>query len=472
MLVNSFIFWGFFLLVLLPYFTLLRQSAGGQNAWLLLASLVFYAYTDWRMLLLLMAAIIVFYGLGRAIASHEGKARKQFMVAGVVLGAGLLLYFKYLNFFVDQVREVLKLCGLSANWQSLNIIVPIGISFFTFKLISYVVEVYKKNIEAERDFVRFATYISFFPTILSGPIDRPNDFLPQLREVRQARWDEILEGMKRVLWGMFLKMCIADKVSPYTDAVFNSYSHHSALTIVVAAVLYSFQIYADFCGYSEMAIGVSRIMGLRVTENFRRPYLATNMGEFWRRWHISLMTWLRDYIYFPLGGSRCSQTKTGRNTAATFLVSGLWHGANWTFILWGLYHGILVFGRRLWRSWRGLKKGEGEPHSFVARYLNIAVVFLLCTLGWIMFRAASVSDFINIMSRLAVPGSLFFSWALTAVLPISILVFKDIKDEEGWNIHFLHARSWVVQAISMGLLIVLITYIGELEGAKFIYFQF
>lgn len=310
MLVNSFIFWGFFLLVLLPYFTLLRQSAGGQNAWLLLASLVFYAYTDWRMLLLLMAAIIVFYGLGRAIASHEGKARKQFMVAGVVLGAGLLLYFKYLNFFVDQVREVLKLCGLSANWQSLNIIVPIGISFFTFKLISYVVEVYKKNIEAERDFVRFATYISFFPTILSGPIDRPNDFLPQLQVVSQARWDDILEGMKRVLWGMFLKMCIADKVSPYTDAVFNSYSHHSALTIVVAAVLYSFQIYADFCGYSEMAIGVSRIMGLRVTENFRRPYLATNMGEFWRRWHISLMTWLRDYIYFPLGGSRCSDRKS------------------------------------------------------------------------------------------------------------------------------------------------------------------
>lgn len=472
MLVNSFIFWGFFALVLLPYFTLLRHRAGWQNGWLLVASLVFYAYTDWRMLVLLVAAISIFYALGRAIAGSEGKRRKRLMLTGVVLGAGLLLYFKYLNFFITQLGEIVALAGLNPNWHTLNIVVPIGISFFTFKLISYVVEVWKGSIEAERNIVTFGTYIAFFPTILSGPIDRPNTFIPQLRTSRQARWDDIIEGWKRVLWGMFLKMCIADKVSPYTDAVFNNVGHHSAITVVVAAVMYSFQIYADFCGYSEMAIGVSRMMGLRVAENFCRPYLATNMGEFWRRWHMSLMTWLRDYIYFPLGGSRCSQTKTARNTAATFLVSGLWHGANWTFILWGAYHGVLVFGRRLYRGFRGLKKGEGDPRGVVARYANMLAVFVLCTLGWVMFRASSVGAFMEIMSRLSVGGSLFFSWALTAVLPIGIMLFKEIKDEEQWPLRFLHAKSWIAQAVWMGVLMAFIIYNGELEGAKFIYFQF
>ena len=352
MLVNSIIFWIFFGIFLLPYFTLMRGSSKIQNLWLLAASYVFYGYADYRMVILLIIATITFYVLGLAINrvssfrfQDSGKALlspKTLAVLGVVLGAGMLLYFKYLNFFIEQFAALFGLFGLKTNYSSFNIIVPIGISFFTFKLIAYIVEVYKGNMEPCKDFVTFASYIAFFPTIMSGPIDAPKLLIPQMAKARSWNNNQVVEGMIRVLWGMFMKMCIADKVSPYTDAVFNNYDHHSGLTIAVAAVMYTFQIYTDFSGYSEMAIGTSQIMGFRVTENFMRPYFSQNVGDFWRRWHASLMNWFRDYIYFPLGGSRCSKARMYWNTMVVFMVSGLWHGANWTFIFWGAYHGLLV----------------------------------------------------------------------------------------------------------------------------------
>ena len=382
---------------------------------------------------------------------------------------GLLLYFKYLNFFIEQFVAFFGLLGMKTNFSSFNIVVPVGVSFFTFKLLSYVIEIYKGNIQPTKDFITFATYVAFFPTIMSGPIDRPADFMGQLTHCRKPEVEAFLDGCKRILWGMFLKMCIADKVSPYTDSVFDNYAHHSGLTIMVAAVLYSFQIYADFCGYSEMAIGVGRLLGVRITDNFFRPLFASDIGDFWRRWHISLMTWLRDYVYFSLGGSRCSSAKIFRNTIATFLVSGLWHGANWTFILWGGYHGILVY---LYRQVKRVSSRFRVSRGYVFRYASIVFVFLLCTIGWMVFRANSVSHFILLLSRLGASGGLFFSWALTAILPISILLFKELKDEEGWNIHFLHSQSLWIQAVSLASLFVFIVYTGELDGAKFIYFQF
>lgn len=471
MLVNSLIFLLFFLIVLIPYFSLMRNFVKLQNLWILLASYFFYGYMDVRMCVLLLVATVVFFVIGISIEKYRGKERKTawwLTLAGIVAGAGMLLYFKYLNFFITQFADLLGLFGLTTNWSSFNLIVPVGISFFTFKLIAYVVEVYKGNLNAERNFVNFAAFVAFFPTIMSGPIDKPNDFLPQLHTSRKWSDSMVLEGCKRVLWGMFLKMCIADKLSPYTDAVFNNYYHHSGLTISVAAVMYTFQIYADFCGYSEMAIGVGRIMGFRITENFRRPYFSTNVGDFWRRWHMSLMAWLREYVYFPLGGSRCSEAKTMRNTMATFLVSGLWHGANWTFIVWGAYHGLLVF---LYRFWNKIA-GKNRETRTLGRYFSILLVFLLSTIGWAMFRANSVAHFMGIASRLTASGGLFFSWALTAALPIAIMLFKELKDEEGWNIHLLHSRNFYVQAVSIGLLIVYVFYTGELNGAQFIYFQF
>jgi D-alanyl-lipoteichoic acid acyltransferase DltB (MBOAT superfamily) len=371
--------------------------------------------------------------------------------------------------------------GLHTNWSTFKILVPIGISFFTFKLIAYVVEVYKGNIEPTREIITFAAYIAFFPTIMSGPIDSPKMFIPQLEKPRWWNNEMVLEGLKRVLWGMFLKMCIADKISPYTDSVFNNYFHHSGITIILASVLYTFQIYTDFCGYSEMAIGVSQVMGIKVTENFLRPYFVTNVGDFWRRWHMSLMNWFRDYIYIPLGGSRCSKARMYWNTMVVFMVSGLWHGANWTFIIWGAYHGVLVclyklFRREKMKDERGEMKDElsifNYQFSIIKKYGSILFVFVLVTIGWMVFRCDTFQQFFRMLGRFTAPGGLFFSWALTAVLPIAIMLFKELKDEEGWNIHLIHSKNLYVQAVSIALLIVYIFYTGELNGAQFIYFQF
>ena len=473
MLVNSIIFWCFFALFLLPYFILMRGSSKIQNLWLLAASYVFYGYADLHALAIIIIATMIFYGLGFAVApqcKEESVKRKEaihithysllspkgLLVLGVILGVGLLLYFKYLNFFIEQFAALFELMGLKTNFSSFNIIVPIGISFFTFKLIAYIVEVYKGNMEPCKDFVTFACYIAFFPTIMSGPIDSPKLLIPQMAKARSWQNDQVAEGLKRVLWGMFMKMCIADKVSGYTDAVFNNAYHHNATSIIVASILYTFQIYADFSGYSEMAIGTSQIMGFRVTENFMRPYFSQNVGDFWRRWHASLMNWFRDYIYFPLGGSRCSKARMYWNTMVVFMISGLWHGANWTFIFWGAYHGILVCFYKLTRSVMSKsvmckdksvrsKDTRSTLHLTLRKYLNIVIVFALVTIGWQVFRCHSFGQFVGLWERIFTGfGPVFMSWALMGFIPIGILMLKEMKDEEGWNIHLLHSKKlWV-----------------------------
>ena len=501
MLVNSIIFWIFFAFFLLPYFILMRGSNKIQNLWLLAASYIFYGYADWRMAVLLFAATIIFYSLSLTLPHREGTSntisesrRKALVILGIILGAGMLLYFKYLNFFIEQFAALFGLFGLRTNYSSFNIIVPIGISFFTFKLIAYIVEVYKGNMEPCRDFVTFASYIAFFPTIMSGPIDAPKLLIPQMAKARTWQNDQVAEGLKRVLWGMFMKMCIADKVSGYTDAVFNNAYHHNATSIIAASVLYTFQIYADFSGYSEMAIGTSQIMGFRVTENFMRPYFSQNVGDFWRRWHASLMNWFRDYIYFPLGGSRCSKARMYWNTMVVFMVSGLWHGANWTFIFWGAYHGLLVCVYKLTKKTHpnppclGRETNTAKSKNIKSslsredlggsrvggsKYLNILIVFILVTIGWQVFRCNSFGQFVGLWERMFTGfGPIFKSWALMGFIPIGILMFKEMKDEEGWNIHLLHSKKLWVQIVSFALIAVFILYFGELEGGSFIYFQF
>lgn len=474
MLINSINFWLFFILFLVGYFAATRINCKAQNVWLLLGSYFFYGWMSVEMAGLLFIITIIFFTLGRWIGSCNRKAKKWAPLAGVLLGVGMLLYFKYTNFFLGEFSALLNLLGLRTNWSCFNIIVPVGISFFTFKLISYIVDVSKGKMKPERDFVTFASWVAFFPTIMSGPIDRAVDTIPQLKQTRHWINASVLEGLKRILWGMFLKMCIADKIAPYTDAVYNNFYHHSGVTVCLAAVLYSFQIYADFSGYSEMAIGVAKILGIKVPENFLRPYFSTNVGDFWRRWHASLMSWFKDYIYIPLGGSRCSKTRTAGNTMTVFAVSGLWHGANWTFIVWGIYHGILVVLRRLiWsKKTKDISTSPGGIVHCLEKYGKILVTFVLCTIGWMVFRSASLEQFLGVVSRIGAPGGLFMSWALTAILPISILIFKELNDEELWNIHFLHSKNIWIQAVSIALLIVYIGYTGDLDGAQFIYFQF
>lgn len=470
MLVNSIIFWAFFQVVLIPYFTILRKNSRWQNLWSLIVSYFFYGYADWRMLGLLFVSTLVFYYLPMK------KNKKLSMIIGVVVGIGMLVYFKYMNFFIDQFAAVLGLMGVHTNWNSFNIIVPIGISFFTFKLMSYVIEIHRENIEPEKDFITFATYVSFFPTIMSGPIDRPNKFIPQLKETRLFQAEDAIEGSKRVLWGMFLKLCIADQLAPYTDSVLYNYYHHNATSIILACVLYSFQLYADFGGYSEMAIGVARIMGIQVTENFLRPFFAPNIAEFWRRWHMSLTTWITDYVFMPLNIAFRNWGKWGiyLATLLNLVIIGAWHGANWTFLFFGVFHGILlVMVTANDKKRKKLEKKYGLKKNAIYKYSRMFITFVLCTIGFLLFRSDSVSHFFAILGRLGSGFGMFFmSWALTAILPICIMLFKEYKDENKLDIHFLHSEKPWVQAVSFALLVVFIIYTGALNGGHFIYFQF
>ena len=479
---NSLIFWAFFAVVLLPYFTVLRRSARWQNLWLLLASYVFYGWTDWRMVPLLIAVTVLFYFLGIKIQqSNESSPRQasRLTTIGVLIGVGVLFYFKYLGFCVKQFSELLVSMGLQAHRSTLSIIMPVGISFFTFKLMSYVIEVHRGNIAPSRDFTAFATFVAFFPTILSGPIDRPGLFLPQLSSPRQCIPTRVADGLKRVLWGLFIKMCIADRWAPYTDAVLGDPSAHNTTSLLLASAIYLIQMYADFCGYSEMAIGVAQVMRLRVAENFRRPFMAQNVAEYWRWWHISLTTWITDYVFMPLNLALRNWATWGLILATIFnmVVIGAWHGANWTYVCFGLYHGILVAivavtdrRRKRFERQHGLKNNE------LYKWSNRLVTFVLVAFGAVLFRSESVTAFGHVIGAMGNGFAMPYNFGLydtaKGVLCIALLMFREWKDEYAKPIHLMHNANVVVETASVAALIVLTMLMANFGSTSFIYFQF
>lgn len=483
MVVNSINFWLFFAAVLLPYFLLYKAGSKWQNVWLLLASYFFYGWADWRMLPLLAVTTLIFYGLGIGIEKNiesNPKKASQLKVLGIVLGVGVLFYFKYLGFFVNEFAALFRSWGLNVGESTFSIIMPIGISFFTFKLMSYVLEVNLGTMKAERDIVKFGTYIAFFPTILSGPIDRPNVFMSQLDKSRKINPDDLSEGLKRVLWGMFLKMCIADRLSPWTDAVFNNYTHHNATSIIVASILYLIQMYADFAGYSDMAIGVSRVMGIRVMENFKRPFFAQNIAEYWRNWHISLTQWCTDYIFKPLTVSFREWGNWGLYLATliNFVIIGAWHGANWTFVLFGVYHGLLLVlvlaldkRRKKFEKKHNLKKNE------VYKWSRRIFTFMLCAIGAVLWRANTVGDFFGTIKQLSEGfGPIFggdIELIISFAIPAIILMFiSEWCHEYRQKGYFLHSKYLLMRVLTIIGIIVFISLCGNLNGGQFIYFQF
>ncbi len=401
MVVNSFNFLLFFVVVFIVYYIpVVRNNPRYQNTWLFIASYFFYGVADWKMIPLLLGATMVFYGIGIWLKAEmeNGHAKKASNITtlGVILGVCVLLYFKYLNFFADSFAVLLNAIGINTSWTTLNIVLPIGVSFFTFKLISYVIEVHREHILPSRDFIEFGTYIAFFPTILSGPIDRPNTFIPQIAVNRIFNYELAVDGCRQILWGMFTKMCIADNLASLTDGVWTNYNNFSSSTLLCVALLYPIQMYADFDGYSNMAIGVGKILGINITRNFNHPFLARNIAEYWRNWHISLTGWLTDYVFSPLNIAFRNWGNYGIILAViiNFLLIGLWHGANWTFALFGLYHGLLyiplilsgAFGKK-----KKIKPGRyGLPQG--NDVLKITVTYILVSLGLIIFKAASVTD--------------------------------------------------------------------------------
>lgn len=483
MLVNSINFWLFFAAVLIPYFVFLRKTWGGQNVWLLLASYFFYGWADWKMIPLLVIVTLVYYWLGLNIKKNNKdnpKFASRLTTFGVVLGIVVLVYFKYLGFMVQEFAHTFESFGIKTNLSTFNIIMPIGISFFTFKLMSYVIEIHREKIEPTNNLVQLGTYIAFFPTILSGPIDKPNTFLSQLTEARKINESDVSEGLKRVLWGMFLKMCIADRISPWTDAIFNNYSHHNATSIIVAAILYLIQMYADFCGYSDMAIGTAKIMGLKVTENFNRPFFAQNVAEYWRRWHMSLTKWITDYVFMTLNVAWIEWKKWGLYlaTIVNLVVIGVWHGANWTYALFGLYHGLLlVLTMMVEKRRKELEKKYNFKKNEIYKWGRRALTFLFFSFGAVLFRAASVSDFFGTIAQLRTGFGPMFTGGFFAILTFAIpavfvMFFREWVAEYNIDIHFFHSKHIWVRIVSIALMICYIIYGGELDGNTFIYFQF
>jgi D-alanyl-lipoteichoic acid acyltransferase DltB (MBOAT superfamily) len=403
MLFNSFEFLLFLPIVFFLYWFVFRPRKL-QNLFLVVASYVFYGWWDWRFLLLIAITSGCSYASGLLLERYEENRKWQQIVSATNIVFNLLILgvFKYYNFFMDNLVAILVTIGWQLDWVTLDIILPVGISFYTFQALSYTIDVYQKKIRPTRDVVEFFAYISFFPQLVAGPIERATNLLPQFQQERCFDYQRAVDGLRQILWGFFKKLFIADNCAVVVNSYWGGYSEMSGLSIFVMGVLFTFQIYCDFSGYSDIAIGSARLFGFNLMRNFNFPYFSRTIPEFWRRWHISLMTWFRDYIYFPLGGSRCSRWKVIRNTLIVFFISGLWHGANWTFICWGLYHACLIALFILLGVNTKSKVIVAKDKFFPSfkELVQMIITFVFVVIGWIIFRAETMTQAIEILTRM------------------------------------------------------------------------
>ena len=409
MLFNSIEFLFFLPIVFLLYWFVFR-SYRWQNLLIVLASYVFYGWWDWRFLLLIALTSFCSFLSGVGLERYEGNRSRQKLVsaANIILNLSILGVFKYYNFFVESFSVLFSAMGLQLDWVTLNIVLPVGISFYTFQALSYTIDVYQHKLRATHDVVAFFAYISFFPQLVAGPIERATHLLPQFQSKRSFEYDKAVDGCRQMLWGFFKKMVIADNCGSIVTQIWGSYGHQPGFILFCGAILFTIQIYCDFSGYSDIAIGCARLFGFDLMKNFDYPHLARSIPEFWRRWHISLTTWFRDYVYFPLGGSRCSQGRAVRNVLLVWAVSGLWHGANWTFVCWGLYHGILlaiynVLGINT-KYQHIVAYGKWLPS--VKEVVQVTSTFLLVAIGLVIFRAETLTDAIGYLGGMC-SASLF-----------------------------------------------------------------
>lgn len=409
MLFNSIEFLFFLPIVFLLYWFVFR-SYRWQNLLIVLASYVFYGWWDWRFLLLIALTSFCSFLSGVGLERYEGNRSRQKLISAsnIILNLSILGVFKYYNFFVESFSVLFSAMGLQLDWVTLNIVLPVGISFYTFQALSYTIDVYQHKLRATHDVVAFFAYISFFPQLVAGPIERATHLLPQFQSKRSFEYDKAVDGCRQMLWGFFKKMVIADNCGSIVTQIWGSYGHQPGFILFCGAILFTIQIYCDFSGYSDIAIGCARLFGFDLMKNFDYPHLARSIPEFWRRWHISLTTWFRDYVYFPLGGSRCSQGRAVRNVLLVWAVSGLWHGANWTFVCWGLYHGILlaiynVLGINT-KYQHIVAYGKWLPS--VKEVVQVTSTFLLVAIGLVIFRAETLTDAIGYLGGMC-SSSLF-----------------------------------------------------------------
>ncbi len=399
----EFRFFAFFMAVFVIYWLLPRNVL--RKSWLLVCSFAFYAAWDWRFLSLILVSTVVDYLAGIGLESiRRSSLRRAILLVSLTTNLGLLAFFKYFGFFVESCQELLQLVGLPFNTTTLNIILPVGISFYTFQTLSYTIDVYRNKLTPTRNLLDFALYVSFFPQLVAGPIVRAKSFLPQLDQIKRWQWSRMRYGMFYVVIGLFKKLAIADRMVGYCDPVFADVSAFDSGTLWIAAVAFAVQVYCDFSGYSDMAIGVASFLGYRLTKNFQMPLAAVNVADFWRRWHISLSLWVRDYVFFALGGSRHGRWMTNRNLLITMTLVGLWHGAAWTFVLFGLIQGIFLSIHGHFRSFCAKRPRLVDVlESRAGTAARITVTFLSFCMSLVVFRANSVSDAILMLRRMIVP---------------------------------------------------------------------
>jgi alginate O-acetyltransferase complex protein AlgI len=474
MVFNSLQYAVFFPLVLVVYWQLKRRA---QNALLLVASWFFYAMWDWRFLGLMWLTTAVDFGVGRYLAAHEDERQRK-IAFGLSLGLNLTVlgFFKYFNFFVGSAADLLQGFGLDATEPTLKVLLPVGISFYTFHGISYTFDVYRRHIEPAKDLLDFAVFVAFFPQLVAGPIGRAHIQLPQFETERPPlRWEQVRSGVCLILLGLFKKVAIADALAPFVDRAFTDASSQSWITLLAGTYAFALQIYGDFSGYSDVARGSSRLLGIELPLNFEQPYLSRNITVFWRTWHISLSTWLRDYLYIPLGGNRGTRRQTYRNLMLTMVLGGLWHGAAWTFVVWGTLHGIYLCAHRAFTERPGGSAAHNQVRPFRWHDVLPAIgTFQLVCLAWIFFRAASFTQAFEVLGGIltlqsgAVDAGAIALLVLLAAVTLSI----DLAQRNlGTHTPMLALRP-VAQGVVYGAFIVAIVLFSGGETVPFIYFQF
>lgn len=489
MLFNSLSFTIFLPIVFFLYWFVTQKNLKTQNILLLVSSYFFYACWDYRFLFLLMFSTLLDYYTGLKMEQAGSKKSKKFWFwLSVIINLGFLGVFKYYNFFIDSFAYGLSQLGIESHFPTLNVILPVGISFYTFHGLSYVIDIYNDKIKAEKSFVDYAVFVSFFPLLVAGPIERATHLLPQIKRKRTFNYTQAIDGLRQILWGLFKKIVIADSCAEYANIIFNSSSDHSGAMLVFGALFFTFQIYCDFSGYSDIALGTARLFGIELLRNFAFPYFSRDIAEFWRRWHISLSSWFRDYLYIPLGGSKGGNWMRVRNTFIIFIVSGFWHGANWTFIMWGFLNALYIMPSILFKTNRNNLDmvAQGKTFPTLKELFQMIATFTVTVIAWIFFRAENLSHAFSYIADLFKglfsvdaykEAAHYLSNEIGWVLPI-LLVFFMITEWLGrehqyaiqkWGFRYSKPVRW---AFYYMLLMIIFYFAGTGKEQEFIYFQF
>jgi alginate O-acetyltransferase complex protein AlgI len=476
MLFNSLEFLLFLPIVFCLYWFIFQKILFVQNLLLLISSYVFYGWWDYRFLSLIFISSLVDYFIGLRIYHSSNSASKKFYLwISIIFNLGLLAFFKYFNFFIDSWVDLINAFGYSyKSLWTLNVILPVGISFYTFQTMSYSLDIYNGKLKPTKDFISFASFVSFFPQLVAGPIERASNLLPQILNNRSFKYDQGVQGLRLILYGMFKKVVVADTLAPHVDTIFQNYASLNGGVLLLGLFYFSFQIYCDFSGYSDIAIGISKLFGFELMSNFKFPYFSKDIGEFWRRWHISLSSWFRDYLYIPLGGSKKGKWTSIKNIFIIFVVSGFWHGARWTFIVWGLVHASLyipLFLKGKNNQYNDINVRKSSWFSNIKEFVQIGITFFSIMFAWVFFRSESIKDALSylflMITNFEYPNSEFYLVVfLILFLFLEFIFFK-------YSIENFKIKNSYVRIVVYFILIQLIFYFSSSgNNIEFIYFQF